>query len=62
MDEVCIYCNAESVDGDLTGWVQEEFGFKCPECRVLHKDAQQPGGAAGLGGFDGVLDISEEEA
>ncbi len=58
-EEVCIYCEAETVDADTTGWIQEEFGWKCPECRTTQKDAAQPGGAAGMAGFGELMDVEK---
>lgn len=58
-EEVCIYCEAETCDGDTTGWLQEEFGWKCPECRTTQSDAQQPGGAAGMAGFGELMQVEK---
>ena len=60
-DEICIYCDAETVDGDTDGWKQEEFGWKCPECRVVAADEISGGsGSAGMTGIEEALSLDRK--
>lgn len=60
MDEqVCTWCECETVDGSIVGWEEGEYGWKCPECRIELAD-ELPGQTVGLAGFEAALNGEKE--